>query len=329
MLSDVMTYFGLKRTLDHVGYFETEDQTNLFKELKLQVRQGRLIAVTGVVGCGKSTTLQRLQLELASEKDIITSRSLAVDKDKVNLGVLMAALFWDLSTEKDAKPPTQPEQRERKLLALIQKCRKSVVLFVDEAHDLHHSTLVKIKRLIELVRQNGCILSVILIGHPKLKNDLRRPSLEEIGARTNVFSLEGIRGHQIEYIKWLLSECIHDDYLPSDLITDEAIAFLAERLTTPLQIEHYLQRVFEDAYQAATKPVTTDMISAVLAVGLNDLEPRLVRHGYTKTVLAELLNIRLSEVNSFLHAQLPPGRTEDLRDQMLKIGIPLYASERN
>jgi hypothetical protein len=30
-----MTYFGLKRTLDHVGYFETEDQTNLFKELKL------------------------------------------------------------------------------------------------------------------------------------------------------------------------------------------------------------------------------------------------------------------------------------------------------
>ncbi|WP_189525103.1 ATP-binding cassette domain-containing protein [Nostoc sp. 'Peltigera membranacea cyanobiont' 232] len=66
-----MTYFGLKRTLDHVGYFETEDQTNLFKELKLQVRQGRLIAVTGVVGCGKSTTLQRLQLELAEEKDII------------------------------------------------------------------------------------------------------------------------------------------------------------------------------------------------------------------------------------------------------------------
>ncbi len=162
-----------------------------------------------------------------------------------------------------------------------------------------------------------------------MKNDLRRPSLEEIGARTNIFSLEGIRGHQVEYIKWLLSECIHDDYLPEDLITNEAIAFLAERLTTPLQIEHYLQRAFEDAYQAATKPVTLGMAEAVLTVGLNDLEPRLIRHGYTKTVLAELLNIRVSEVNSFLHAQLPPGRTQDLRDQMLKIGIPLYASEGN
>jgi cystathionine beta-lyase/cystathionine gamma-synthase len=61
-----------------------------------------------------------------------------------------------------------------------------------------------------------------------------------------------------------------------------------------------------------------------LATGLDDLEPRLIRHGYNAKVLAELLNIRVSEVNSFLHAQLPPGRTEDLRDQMLKIGIPLY-----
>ncbi|MBR8841008.1 MAG: AAA family ATPase [Stigonema ocellatum SAG 48.90 = DSM 106950] len=329
MLSDVMNYFGLKRTLDHVGFFETEEQTNLFKELKSQVRQCRLIAITGVVGCGKTTTLKRLQLELVSEKDILISRSLAVDKGKVSMSVLMTALFWDLSTEKDAKPPTQPELKERKLLALIQKCRKTVVLFVDEAHDIQHSTLVQIKRIIELVRSNGGTLSVVLVGHPKLKNDLRRPSLEEIGARTNVFSLEGIRGHQGEYIKWLLTECVHDGYVPEDLINEEAIALLTQRLTTPLQIEHYLQRVFEDAYKAATKPVTIEMVEAVLAVGLNDLEPRLMRHGYSAKVLAELLNVRTSEINSFLHSQLPPGRTEDLRDQMLKIGIPLYASSGN
>lgn len=94
----------------------------------------------------------------------------------------MTALFYDLTTEKDVKLATQPEQRERKLLALIQKCRKPVALFVDEAHDLHSKTLVGLKRLIELVRQNGGMLSVVLAGHPKLKNDLRRPTLEEIGA---------------------------------------------------------------------------------------------------------------------------------------------------
>ncbi len=323
MLSDVMNYFGLHRALDHVGYFETEDQTHLFKELKPQIRQGRLIALSGVVGCGKTTTLQRLQSELASEKDIIISRSLAIDKDRVNLGTLMTALFYDLTTEKDVKPPTQPEQRERKLLALIQKCRKPVVLFVDEVHDLHNRTLVGIKRLMELVRHNGGILSVLLAGHPKLKNDLRRPALEEIGARASVFSLEGIRGHQQQYIKWLLSECIHDQYQPDDLVQEEAIAMLVDRLTTPLQIEHYLKLAFEEAYKAGTKPITADIIETILAVGLNDLEPRLIRHGYNTKVLANLLNVRTAEVSSFLHGQLPPGRTQDLRDEMLKIGIPL------
>ncbi|MUH00346.1 AAA family ATPase [Scytonema sp. UIC 10036] len=322
MLSDVMNYFGLKRTLDYVGYFETEEQTNLFKELQPQIRQGRLIALSGVVGCGKTTALQRLQSELASSKDIIISRSLAVEKDKVSLAVLMTALFYDLATEKDSKPPTQSEQRERKLLALIQKCRKSVVLFVDEAHDLHHSTLKQIKRLIELARHNGGTLSVLLAGHPKLKNDLRRPSLEEIGARASVFQLEGIRGYQQEYIKWLLSECIHDDYLPYDLITDEAIAFLAERLTTPLQIEHYLRLAFEEGYKVGTKPITTGVIEEILSLSINDLEPRLIRYGYNAKGLANLLNIKTTEVNSFLHGQLPPGRTQDLRDQMLKMGIP-------
>ncbi|MBH8552651.1 hypothetical protein I8751_09750 [Nostocaceae cyanobacterium CENA357] len=97
MLSDVMTYFGLKRTLDHVGYFETQEQTNLFKELKPQIRQGRLIAITGVVGCGKTTTLQRLQLELSSEKDISSiSNSLALSNTLFNLFACCAVNFWEL-----------------------------------------------------------------------------------------------------------------------------------------------------------------------------------------------------------------------------------------
>lgn len=323
MLSEVMNYFGLKRTFDHVGYFETEQQAQLFKELKPVIRQGGLVALSGIVGCGKTTTLQRLQSELAQEKDIIISRSLAVDKDRVSLGTLMTALFYDLTTEKDLKLPKEPEQRERRLLGLIQKCRKPVALFVDEAHDLHNKTLVGLKRLIELVRYNGGTLCVVLAGHPKLKNDLRRPALEEIGARTSVFTLEGIRGHQPHYIKWLLTECIQDKLQPDDLLTEEALTVLAERLTTPLQIEHYLKLAFEEAYKVGQKPVTPAIIEIVLAIGLNDLEPRLIRYGYNTKVLANLLNVRTAEVRSFLHGQLPPGRTQDLRDQMLKIGIPL------
>ena len=32
----------------------------------------------------------------------------------------------------------------------------------------------------------------MLAGHPKLKNDLRRPAMEEIGSRATIFELEGL-----------------------------------------------------------------------------------------------------------------------------------------
>jgi type II secretory pathway predicted ATPase ExeA len=73
-----------------------------------------------------------------------------------------------LSTEKELKIPTQAEKKERKM---------PVPLFIDEAHDLHGNTLIGLKRLIEMVQDCGGIMSVVLAGHPKLKNILHRSSL--------------------------------------------------------------------------------------------------------------------------------------------------------
>lgn len=64
-------------------------------------------------------------------------------------------------------------------------------------------------------------------------------------------------------------------------------------------------------------------METVLAIGLDDLEPNLIRHGYNVKSIARLLNVKPSEVRSFLHNQLPPEKTQDIRDQILKIGIPL------
>ncbi len=63
-------------------------------------------------------------------------------KGQVNVNTLYTALFSDLPTEKDFKIPTRPEKRERILQELIQKVNKPIVLFIDEAHELHGRTLV-------------------------------------------------------------------------------------------------------------------------------------------------------------------------------------------
>ena len=113
MRSDVMTYYRLTRELQHVGYFETAQHQQIVTELTAAIKQGKLVVLSGIVGCGKTTLLHRLQEALGREQDMIVSKSLAVDNDRVNLGTLIMALFYDVSIEKDVKIPTQPEKRER------------------------------------------------------------------------------------------------------------------------------------------------------------------------------------------------------------------------
>src|SRR5262245_14259390 len=110
------------------------------------------------------------------------------------------------------------------------------------------TSLLGLKRLMELVRVSGGNLSVVLAGHPKLTNDLRRPAMEEIGSRAVVFMLEGVRGQQRAYITWLLERCAATQ-ATEDILTDPALTLLAERLTTPLQIEYYLTRALEEGYK--------------------------------------------------------------------------------
>lgn len=321
MRSEVMKHHGLTRDLPRAGYFETEQQREVFADITAAIHGGKLVALVGLVGCGKTTTLHRLIDTLKDEKKILVSQSLAVDKDRVSLSTLMTALFYDLVTEKDFKIPTQPEKRERKLVEVIAKRRKSIALFIDEAHDLHHKTLVRLKRLIELVQNRGGTLSVVLVGHPKLRNDLRRPTLEEIGARTALFWLDGIKGQERAYLEWLLAQCSKSD--STEILNEEAIERLASALSTPLQIEQYLGLALESAYQIGQKPVTVDVVDSVLSADLDALEATLTRNGYNARALAELLNVRPAVIRAFLHGQLTPGRTQELHAQLLAAGLPV------
>lgn len=196
MLSDIRSYYGLTREISLTGqstYFETTQSQHVVKELKLAIKDGKLIVLAGIVGTGKTTTLRKIQdlLEQGKEKEILVAKSLSVDGGQISLGTLILALFCDLTTEKDGPMPTQTKRRERALRALIRKRKKPVALFIDDAHQLHPKTLVGLKRLMEIVRDGKGTLSVVLAGHPKLKNDLLRPSMEEIGARTTLFELDG------------------------------------------------------------------------------------------------------------------------------------------
>lgn len=323
MLTEVMEHFGLARDLHTAGFYETPHNKQVLKEVRAALPGGRLVAVTGLIGSGKTLLMRRLYAELEREGRVAVSRSQSIDKDRVTLTTLIAALFYDMSPDKEPIIPTRNERRERALQALVRQGRKPVALFVDDAHDLHHRTLVGLKRLMEMVADGNGSLAIVLSAHPKLRQDLRRPTMEEVGYRSTVIAYEGVAGHQREYIAWLLRACAAADATLAEMIDDDALELLATRLRTPLQIEQHLVLAFEEAFRVDVKPVTVEVVEAVLSRHMDDLEPRLVRHGYDTRSVAELIGTKPGEVRLLLQGRLEAVRAREMTEQMLAAGLPV------
>jgi len=323
MRVEVMQHYGLTQAFSQAGYYETEHLKQLLKDIKGAILEGRLIAVCGVVGCGKTVTMRRLQQLLREENKVFVAKSLSVEKHSIKLATLISALFYDLAQDKQVQIPKQGERRERELQELIKKGKRPVALFVDEAHDLNGHTLIGLKRLMEVVEDAGGRLSVILAGHPKLRNDLRRPTMEEIGYRTDIFPLDGIAGSQREYIQWLLDVSTGGKNEPESILTTQAIDMLATKLRTPLQVQLHLTLALEAGYQTGEKPVTAALVESVLSRQIDDLEPMLTRHGYRLKDMVEQFDAKAAEIRALFSNQLEPQRAAELRDRMLAAGLPI------
>ena len=320
--TSAMDYFGLIKDFRHAGFFETSYHKRLFQEIKTAIISGNLIALTGVVGSGKTVLLRRFQHYLKDSR-IIVSKSQMVEKEKVNLASLIAALYYDLTLKTDTIIPASGEKRERELQVLIKTRRKPVVLLVDEAHDLNEKALCEIKRLLEVIQESGCTLSVLLAGHPKLKNVLNRPTMKEIGYRSKPFTLDPSEFSRKEFIEWLLDECSQPDIKPADIMEPEAIDLLSEKLSTPLQIIQHLTASLEASHQADEKPVSVNMVQSVISDTLYDWEVTLTRHGYNSRNLAQLLDTKPAEIKALFKGDLDASRTRELQEELMVVGLPV------
>lgn len=317
-----MEYFNLKQPLICANYYETEQRKKLYTELKFLIQAGGIYALTGMVGAGKTTLLNQIQQELEIENKITVSRSLSTEKNRLNVSTIYLALFYDLTkADKNFKVPTQGEKRERQLIDLIKKQKKPVALFIDEAHDVHGQTLTALKRIVEIVAHSGCQLSIILAGHPKLGNSLSTSSIEEIGARTKIFSIDDAMGNMEKYVEFLFKQCLNEKAKVSDVITNEASLRLAQALITPLQIHKYLSAAMEIAYSAAIKPITEEVINKALAPDLHSLEAQLARIGYQLPAICEFLHATPKEVKDFLHGKSNSPRKTEFLSAIRSIGI--------
>ncbi|KAA3437447.1 hypothetical protein BHE81_27715 (plasmid) [Klebsiella sp. AqSCr] len=80
MRVEVMEHYGLAQPIDQAGYYETAHHKQLIKDIRGAIHEGRLIAVCGVVGSGKTVTLRRLQQRLREENKMALLQIVGGDK---------------------------------------------------------------------------------------------------------------------------------------------------------------------------------------------------------------------------------------------------------
>ena len=119
LTSRIRKQFHIAKDWREAGHFETVRMKQVGDDLRAAVLAGRLIAISGPVGAGKTAAINRLKGQVAAEGKVIVVRSLSIERHRITLPALMTALFLDIAGDPGLKVPTQPERRERLLQELI------------------------------------------------------------------------------------------------------------------------------------------------------------------------------------------------------------------
>lgn len=141
-----------------------------------------LVSITGERGAGKTRAV-RAALQAMGGVQVV--EPLRLDREKLHLGDVQAAIVRDLSSE---SPRRSGEARSGQVRRLLGAARGRVVLWIDDAHVLHHSTLRGLKRLRELTwRGAGPLLGVVLTGQTD-----RVARVPEVGLRADWLGCAGL-----------------------------------------------------------------------------------------------------------------------------------------
>jgi general secretion pathway protein A len=198
-----LEYFGLsakpfRLTPDSGFLFMSEPHTRAkaYMDYTVWNREG-FVVITGEIGCGKTTLIQKLLSEL--DENVVVARIFQTQLDEVEF--LQAVLVKFGLNPLDAKKVELLDMLNSFLIDEFQQ-NKQIVLIVDDAHNLSMNVLEEIRMLAGLEMGKEKILHVILVGQPQLNEILDHPEMEQLVQRV-----------KLRYHIRALSEEEHGDYI--------------------------------------------------------------------------------------------------------------------
>ena len=137
---------------------ETADAARVGVLVDAAATAGAMVWVLGPRGVGKTRAVRAARRR--SDPPLV--EPLRLDRENLHLGDIQAAIVRDLS---DEAPRRSGEARSGQVRRILGQQRRTPVLFIDEAHALHHATVRGLKRLRELSwAGRSPLIGVVLAG---------------------------------------------------------------------------------------------------------------------------------------------------------------------
>ena len=224
----------------------------------VQARKG-FIVLSGEVGTGKTTMLECLRDYLESQYIEFAF----LFNSRINVEQFFEMIAYDLDLPCSRTSKTEVLFALNQLLVEQAQDGRTVVLIVDEAHNLEWEVLEEIRLLGNLENRNGKLLQIILAGQPELDRKLDAPNLRQlkqrIVLRTNLqpFTLRDA----VEYIESRMERAGMAD---QTVFSEELMAEIHLRAQgIPRLINAICDNLLLTAFAGESKTCTVDMLDEV------------------------------------------------------------------
>lgn len=250
----------------------------------VQARKG-FIVLAGEVGTGKTTMLECLRDHLEAQYIEFAF----IFNSRISTEQFFEMIAYDLNLPCERTSKTEVLFALNQLLVEQAQQGRTVVLLVDEAHNLEWEVLEEIRLLGNLENRNGKLLQIILAGQPELDRKLDAPNLRQLKQRIVLrcnlrpFTLRD----SVDYIESRLEKA---GMLEQTVFPEELLAEIHLRSSgTPRLINAICDNLLLTAFACEQKVCTTEMLDEVCTdlrlewPGSRRSRPRLADESFERT----------------------------------------------
>jgi general secretion pathway protein A len=180
-------FYGLKekpfQILSDPAYlFMSQAHENAYTHLEFGILENKgFVVITGEIGSGKTTLINYFLGKVEDD-----TQTAVINNTLIRPGQLIKLLCHDFEIDIQGMDETEALSAFYHFLVEQYTLGKRVILIIDEAQNLSHSSLEEIRMLSNFEMDKQHLFQVIFVGQPELKFKLRHRSLAQLAQRVTV-----------------------------------------------------------------------------------------------------------------------------------------------